>query len=101
MKRRWPKGKFMKKVSKPGGNGLRSEYRRSDFGVLVRGKYVERLRKSSKVVALDPRVADISPNLAAVNTAVLPLERPPSDRPVIGQFDPTIQPILPTTRRDR
>ena len=31
---------------------LRPEYKRSDFGVLVRGKYVERLREMSSVVVL-------------------------------------------------
>lgn len=37
---------------------LRPEYRRSDFGELVRGKYVERLKKGSNVVVLDPLAVD-------------------------------------------
>jgi len=32
---------------------LRPEYKRSDFGELVRGKYVERLKTGSSVVVLD------------------------------------------------
>ena len=49
---------------------LRSEYNRSDFGLLARGKYVKRLQKSSNIVVLDPEVADLFPNAAAVNTAL-------------------------------
>jgi hypothetical protein len=49
---------------------LRSEYTRSDFRTLVRGKYIERLRKSSNVVVIDPEVADLFPNAAAVNAAL-------------------------------
>ena len=52
----------MKKAKGPRTEELRSEYKRSDFGVLVRGKYVERLRQKSNVVVLDPRVADLFPN---------------------------------------
>ena len=60
----------MKKAKKPVPGELRSEYKRSDFGALVRGKYVERLQASSNVVILDPDVADLFPNAAAVNTAL-------------------------------
>ena len=49
---------------------LRSEYKRSDFGALVRGKYIERLHKSSNVVVLDPEVADLFPNATSVNAAL-------------------------------
>ena len=49
---------------------LRSEYKRSDFGALVRGKYIERLQTSSNVVVIDPEVADLFPNAAAVNAAL-------------------------------
>jgi hypothetical protein len=52
---------------------LRPEYRRSDFGELVRGKYVERLKKGSNVVVLDPRVARAFPTSEAVNDALLSL----------------------------
>ena len=49
---------------------LRSEYKRADFGVLVRGKYAKRLQESSNVVVLDPEIADLFPNAASVNTAL-------------------------------
>src|ERR1019366_1028412 len=52
------------------------EYKRSDFGALVRGKYIERLQTSSNVVVLDPEVADLFPNAAAVNAALRPLAEP-------------------------
>ena len=60
----------MKKDKKHATDELRSEYRRSDFGVLVRGKYIERLQESSNVVVLDPEVADLFPNSASVNAAL-------------------------------
>jgi hypothetical protein len=59
----------MKRTNKK-SDELRSEYKRSDFGVLVRGKYAQRLRKSSNVVMLDPEIADLFPNAASVNTAL-------------------------------
>jgi len=52
---------------------LRPEYKRSDFGELVRGKYVERLKKGSNVVVLEPRVARAFPTSEAVNEALLAL----------------------------
>ena len=63
----------MKKARKRAVDELRSEYKRSDFGVLVRGKYIERLREESNVVVLDPRVAKLFPNAASVNSALLSL----------------------------
>ena len=63
----------MKKVRRGAVDELRSEYKRSDFGVLVRGKYVERLREKSNVVVLDPEVAKLFPNAASVNSALLSL----------------------------
>lgn len=62
--------KNMKKAKKLAADELRSEYKRSDFGVLVRGKYIERLRKGSNVVVLDPEVANLFPNADSVNTAL-------------------------------
>src|SRR3990167_7298800 len=67
------RGRFLKKARSRAGDELRSEYKRSDFGVLVRGKYVERLREESNVVVLDPRVAKLFPNAASVNSALLSL----------------------------
>ena len=60
----------MKKTKKITADELRPEYRRSDFSELVRGKYVERLRTCSNVVVLDPEVATLFPNAAAVNAAL-------------------------------
>jgi hypothetical protein len=60
----------MRKAKKLVADELRSEYKRSDFGTLARGKYIERLRTSSNVVVLDPEIADLFPNAAAVNAAL-------------------------------
>ncbi len=56
----------MKKV-KSTSDELRPEYKRSDFRKLERGKYYERIRASCNVVVLDPEVAAVFPNSAAVN----------------------------------
>jgi hypothetical protein len=63
----------MKKAKKSPPEELRSEYSRSDFGVMVRGKYAKRLQQRSNIVVLDPRVAELFPNPAAVNSALLSL----------------------------
>src|SRR2546422_5719596 len=63
------KGAFMKKV-KSTSDELRAEYKRSDFKKLGRGKYYERIRANSNVVVLDPEVAAVFPNSAAVNKAL-------------------------------
>ena len=63
----------MKKDKAPLQDELRSEYKRSDFGELVRGKYVERLKRGSNVVVLDPRVARAFPTSEAVNETLLSL----------------------------
>jgi hypothetical protein len=60
----------MRKAKTLAADELRSGYKRSDFGTLVRGKYIERLRASSNVVVIDPEVADLFPNAAAVNAAL-------------------------------
>jgi hypothetical protein len=53
---------------------LRPEYQRSDFPQgFVRGKYAQRLRESSNVVVLEPKVARAFPNQEAVNRALLSL----------------------------
>lgn len=59
-------------MKKPNGHSdeLRSEYTRSDFKKLERGKYHQRVKKSSNVVVLDPEVAAVFPNSAAVNEAL-------------------------------
>src|SRR6266446_3272195 len=69
-KQREQRGGSMKKAKKVAADDLRSEYKRSDFGALVRGKYFTRLKKSSNVVVLDPEVAELFPNASAVNAAL-------------------------------
>ena len=49
---------------------LRPEYKRSDFGKMVRGTYANRIAAVTNVVVLDPEVADVFPNDAAVNEAL-------------------------------
>jgi len=64
----------MKKDRAPNRDELRAEYKRSDFPKgLVRGKYAKRMRESSNVVVLKPKVAQAFPNEDAVNTALLSL----------------------------
>ena len=58
------------KKAKSTSDELRREYKRSDFKKLERGKYYERVRASSNVVVLDPDVAAVFPNSAAVNKAL-------------------------------
>jgi hypothetical protein len=49
------------------GDEMLPEY---DFSNAVRGKYYERYRQGSNVVLLDPDVAEVFPNAAAVNDAL-------------------------------
>jgi hypothetical protein len=60
----------MKKASRKAGDELRPEYKRSDFGELVRGKYAARLAAETNVVVLEPEVAKVFPNDKAVNEAL-------------------------------
>lgn len=60
----------MKKASRKSTNGLRPEYRRSDFGALVRGKYAQRAVEATNIVVLEPQVARAFPNDRAVNAAL-------------------------------
>ena len=53
----------------------KAEYKRSDLGPLVRGKYAKRIRESTNVVVLDPQVAEVFPNDKAVNKALSGLIR--------------------------
>ena len=74
----------MKKVSRKTKSvgELRPEYKRSDFGVLVRGKYAKRLAEATNVVVLDARAAKAFPNDRAVNAALRGVlqQRKASDR---------------------
>ena len=61
----------MKKASSKELNDWgKKEYRRTDLGELVRGKYAKRIRESTNVVVLDPQVAKFFPNDRAVNKAL-------------------------------
>lgn len=60
----------MKKASHKRTDELRPEYKRSDFGELVRGKYYKRYTESSNVVVLDADVARRFRNAEAVNNAL-------------------------------
>jgi hypothetical protein len=64
------KGGSMRKAKSVTADELRSEYKRSDFGAVVRGKYSEQLRAKSNVVVIAPEVADLFPNASAVNAAL-------------------------------
>ncbi len=59
----------MKKVS----DELRSEYKRSDFTKLERGKFYKAAAKGTSVVLLDPAIAKAFPTSDAVNAALLGL----------------------------
>jgi hypothetical protein len=60
----------MRKAKTVAADELRSGYKRSDFGALVRGKYTEQLRASFNVVVIALEVAELFPNAAAVNAAL-------------------------------
>ena len=63
----------MKKVKKK--DEIRSEYKREDLGVGVRGKYYEAYQESHNVVLLKPEVAKAFPTEEAVNEALMSLIR--------------------------
>lgn len=60
----------MKKVKPEITDELRAEYKRSDFGEIVRGKYANRIKEETNVVLLDPDIAQVFPNDEAVNKAL-------------------------------
>lgn len=82
----------MKKASRKGTDELRREYKRSDFGVLVRGKYAERIAQSTNVVLLEPKVARAFPNDDAVNAAL---------RGLLRQRESAARPTTRSTRSRR
>ncbi len=51
----------MKKADPKTVEELRPEYKRSDFGPLVRGKYAARIAAATNVVVLEPDVAKVFP----------------------------------------
>jgi hypothetical protein len=80
----------MKKSSRRAAADLRPEYKRSDFGTLVRGKYAQRVSEATNVVVLDPKVAKAFPNDRAVNKALRKLlrDRKSSARPTTRSTRP-------------
>jgi hypothetical protein len=84
----------MKKASRKVADELRPEYKRSDFGTLVRGKYAQRVGQSTNVVLLEPQVARAFPNDRAVNEAL---------RGVLRKRKRSARPSTPSarTRRER
>ena len=60
----------MKKGDTDPSDDLRPEYKRSDFGEMMRGKYSAALDSESNVVVLDPEVSKAFPNDKAVNAAL-------------------------------
>ncbi len=54
---------------------MRSEYKRADLGVGVRGKYYEEYQESHNVVLLNPEVAKSFPTEESVNEALMSLIR--------------------------
>ena len=60
----------MKKVKSDMTDELRPEYKRSDFGGIVRGKYANRIKAETNVVLLEPDIAEAFPNDEAVNKAL-------------------------------
>ncbi|HYX65496.1 MAG TPA: hypothetical protein VE935_14870 [Burkholderiales bacterium] len=65
----------MKKASGKSSEEPRVEYKRSDFGTLVRGKYAHKVAEATNVVVLEPQVARAFPNDYAVNEALKRLLR--------------------------
>ncbi|HEV8620291.1 MAG TPA: hypothetical protein VGQ79_04620 [Nitrospiraceae bacterium] len=57
----------MKKGEGSTADEMRTEYKRSDFKKLERGKFYEKVVASSNVVVLEPRVAKAFRNSARVN----------------------------------
>ena len=80
----------MKKGSRKTTDELRPEYKRSDFGTLVRGKYAARVSEASNIVVLEPQVARAFPNDRAVNQALRGLlrDRKASARPTVRSTRP-------------
>ena len=65
----------MKKAKPQRSDELRREYRRSDFGPMVRGKYAKRIAATTNVVVLEPEIAKAFPNDKIVNDTLRSLMR--------------------------
>ena len=84
----------MKKGSSKPTDELRPEYKRSDFGTLVRGKYAQPVAEATNVVVLEPQVARAFPNDRAVNKALRRLLRGRK-----GSARPTTRSTRPARKR--
>ena len=60
----------MKKIKSEMTDELRPEYKRSDLGEIVRGKYANKIIEESNVVLLEPDIAEAFPNDKSVNKAL-------------------------------
>lgn len=60
----------MKKGDHKDMDELRTEYDRSDFTTLKRGKYASQIAEETNVVLLSPEIAKAFPNDKAVNDAL-------------------------------
>ena len=60
----------MKKNNIEKNDELRAEYKRSDFGTLVRGKYADRAVQETNIIVLEADIAEAFPNDTAVNMAL-------------------------------
>ena len=56
-----------KKASERDGLPMRAEY---DFSKGVRGKYARRFKQGTNIVVLEPEIAEVFPDSAAVNDAL-------------------------------
>lgn len=63
----------MTKVKSELNDWPRDEYKRSDFGEIVRGKYAKRALHATNIVVLDPKIAKVFPTDASVNGALASL----------------------------
>ena len=79
----------MKKAKPTPRDELREEYKRSDFGKMVRGKYTARFAKGTNAVLLDPAVSKVFPNDQAVNDAL---------RSLIGISNAAVRPTSASRR---
>ena len=61
------------KTAKAGKDEMRAEYKREDFGKMVRGKHAAQYAKGTNLVLLDDKVAKAFPTAKAVNDALLGL----------------------------
>jgi uncharacterized protein YcsI (UPF0317 family) len=60
----------MRKNNSEKPDELRAEYKRSDFGALIRGKYANRAVQETNIIVLEPDIAEAFPNDTAVNKAL-------------------------------